>query len=119
VNKTLLVVPFLVAVHVIAVARQQDFQTDVIDTSSGDLVITFVGHASLMFTFEGKVIHVDPVSREADYSATPKANIVFVTHEHGDHCDPEAIKVISKPHTDVVVNGGCADRIGGGTVMKN
>jgi len=119
VNKTLLVGPFLVAVPVIAVAVQQDFQTDLIGTSSGDLVITFVGHASLMFTFEGKVIHVDPVSREADYSAVPKADIVFVTHEHGDHCDPEAIKVISKPQTDVVVNGGCADRIGGGTVMRN
>jgi L-ascorbate metabolism protein UlaG (beta-lactamase superfamily) len=119
VKKICSVIPLLVAVPVIAVTGQRDFQTDVIETSAGDLVITFIGHATLMFTFDGKVIHVDPVSQEADYSEMPKADIILVTHEHGDHCDPEAIKVLSKPRSDVVVNGGCGDRIGGGTVMKN
>ena len=32
------------------------YETDVLPTSAGDLRITFIGHASLMFEFGGKVI---------------------------------------------------------------
>ena len=38
------------------------FETDVIPTSVGDLTITFIGHGSLMMTFKGKTIHIDPFS---------------------------------------------------------
>ena len=61
------------------------FVQDIIPTSQGDLKITFIGHATLMFEFAGKVIHVDPVGSEADYTKLPKADLILVTHEHGDH----------------------------------
>jgi L-ascorbate metabolism protein UlaG (beta-lactamase superfamily) len=40
----------------------------VIKTSKGDLTITFIGHASLMMSFGGKNIYVDPIKQMADYS---------------------------------------------------
>ena len=58
------------------------YETDVIPTASGDLKITFIGHGTLMFTFGGKVIHVDPWSQLADYGMLPKADLVLITHEH-------------------------------------
>jgi len=51
---------------------QEKFETDVIKTSAGDLKITFLGHGTLMFSFGGKVIHVDPYSSVADYTQLPK-----------------------------------------------
>ena len=48
---------------------QNTFQEDILPTSAGDLTITFIGHGTLMFTFGEKVIHLDPVRREADYSS--------------------------------------------------
>jgi len=59
--------------------RPEPFQTDIIKTSSGDLTITFIGHGSLMFAFGGKVIHVDPYSKLADYAKLPKADILLIT----------------------------------------
>ena len=50
---------------------QNQYETDVIPTSAGDLKITFLGHGTLMLTFNGKIIHVDPFSRVADYSKLP------------------------------------------------
>ncbi len=100
-------------------AAQDEFESDTISTSSGDLKITFIGHATLLFHFNEKVIHVDPVSRYADYSKMPKADIILVTHDHGDHFDKKAIEKIKTPNTDLVLTETCAKEVQNGIVMKN
>ncbi|KPK74566.1 MAG: metal-dependent hydrolase [Phycisphaerae bacterium SM23_30] len=97
----------------------QKFENDFIRTSAGNLMITFIGHGTLMFTFQGKIIHIDPVSSEADYTGMPKADMILITHEHGDHLDPKAIENIRKEGTRMVLTKVCADRVAGGTVMEN
>ena len=102
-----------------ATMATQDFEEDTIKTSEGDVTITFVGHGTLMLRFRGKVIHIDPVSTEADYSKIPKGDIILVTHEHGDHLDPEAIETVRKEGTKVLLSEKCAAAVTGGMVMKN
>ncbi|MQY63114.1 MAG: MBL fold metallo-hydrolase, partial [Calditrichaeota bacterium] len=82
----------------------EEFEEDVIPTSAGDLSITFIGHGTLMFTFGGKTIHVDPVALEADYTKMPQADLILVTHEHGDHLDPDVIEILRKESTDIVLS---------------
>ncbi len=94
-------------------------ETDVIPTGAGDLSITFLGHGSLLFTFEGMTIAVDPYSKVADYAALPKADIVLVTHEHGDHLDMGAIQAIRTDKTVVAANPGAAGKIPGAMVLRN
>jgi L-ascorbate metabolism protein UlaG (beta-lactamase superfamily) len=94
-------------------------EEDIIKTSAGELKITFIGHGTLMFAFGGKIIHIDAVSREADYTRMPKADLILVTHEHGDHLDPKAIKVIRQEKTEMVLTEICAKEVKGGIVMKN
>jgi gluconolactonase len=103
----------------VAAAPSHGFEEDVIGTSEGDLKIAFIGHGTLMFMFNGKVIHVDPVSREADYSTMPKADLILITHEHGDHLDTKAIKILRKDRTRLVLTKTCAERVTGGIVMQN
>ncbi len=98
---------------------QSDFETDTVPTTAGDLQMTFIGHATLLFEFNGLAIHIDPVSRYADYSKMPKADIVLVTHEHGDHLDPKAIDQIKKDGTAIICTQTCAEKLGYGIVMKN
>jgi L-ascorbate metabolism protein UlaG (beta-lactamase superfamily) len=99
--------------------RTAMFETDTFTTSEGELKITFVGHGTLMFTFGDTVIHVDPVSREADYSGMPKADLILVTHDHGDHLDPAAIAAVRQEGTIVVLTQKCAEAVPGATVMAN
>jgi L-ascorbate metabolism protein UlaG (beta-lactamase superfamily) len=98
---------------------EKKFEEDVIKTKPGELKITFIGHASVMFRYADKVIHVDPVSREADYSKMPKADLILITHEHGDHLDPKALSQIRREDTEVVLTKACTERVSGGIVMKN
>jgi len=98
---------------------QQKFEVDTIKTSAGNLEITFIGHGTLMFKFDGKIIHIDPVSREADYTLLPQADLVLVTHEHGDHLDPEVLNLIKKENTRLILTEKCYQKIEAGMVIKN
>ena len=98
--------------------KAQEFDKDIISTSDGDLEITFIGHASLMFTFNDMVIHVDPWSRAADYSKLPKADILLLTHDHGDHLDPAALKQVMEDDTELIYTQICAQDYPGGSVIK-
>jgi L-ascorbate metabolism protein UlaG (beta-lactamase superfamily) len=104
---------------ILQAASEPKFEQDIIETSAGALKITFIGHGTLMFSFDGKVIHIDPVSREAVYTDMPKADIILVTHEHGDHLDTRVIKTLQKETTILVLTQACASKITGGIVMQN
>jgi len=98
---------------------QKQFQEDILKTSGGDLKITCIGHGTLMLTYGGKVLHVDPVSSAADYSRLPKADLILVTHEHGDHLDAKAIQAISTDSTVVAANSGSAKSLPKAAVLSN
>ncbi len=100
-------------------AAAVSYEKDIIKTGTGDLTITFIGHGSLMLTFNKMVIHVDPVSDFADYSTLPKADLVLITHHHGDHLDPEALEQIKQQNTIIIAAPKCTDKISNCSIMKN
>jgi len=116
-NKVLLFAFFMSLA--LTIFAQKQLQEDVIKTSGGDLKITCVGHGTLMFTYGGKIIHVDPMSSYADYTQLPKADLILITHEHGDHLDAKAIQAVSTDRTVLVVNPGSSKALPAATVMKN
>jgi L-ascorbate metabolism protein UlaG (beta-lactamase superfamily) len=95
------------------------FESDTVKTSSGDLVLTLIGHGTLMLEAGGTVIHIDPWTKFTDYKHMPKAQIVLVTHEHFDHYDEKAIKQVSDDGTEVILNAAAREKLGAGTVMAN
>ncbi|MBD3306744.1 MBL fold metallo-hydrolase [candidate division KSB3 bacterium] len=102
-----------------ATAAQNHFETDHLSTSASDLTITCIGHGTLMFTFQDYSIHVDPYGMLADYATLPNADLIFITHDHGDHLDPDAIDQIRTEDTIVILPEVCADRVEGGLIMHN
>jgi L-ascorbate metabolism protein UlaG (beta-lactamase superfamily) len=102
-----------------ATVKKTKFEDDVINTSHGDLKITSIADYSLQFTFNGKVIDVDPVGQTADYSQLPKADIILVTHPGADHLDPATIKTLSTDKTALLVCPHCWMYDRDGSIMIN
>jgi L-ascorbate metabolism protein UlaG (beta-lactamase superfamily) len=100
-------------------AAVPSLEKDTIPTSGGDLEVTFVGHGTLLFGFGGKVIHVDPYGKLADYATLPKADLVLITHAHGDHLDAAALAAVRKPETLILVAPACKGKVEGATVLEN
>ena len=98
-----------------------DYEEDILPTAKGNLKVTCIGHGTLMFTFDGKIIHVDPVGSYADYSKMPKADVVLVTHQHGDHLDDVAIQDLTKEGTSIILTEKCMAqaKIEGAIIMAN
>lgn len=85
-------------------------RTDVVQTSSGELRITPIFHASLMLEFGGKVIHVDPYS-QGDYTGVAQADLILITDVHQDHQDRALIDKLKKTGTIVVAPAAVAKTI--------
>jgi len=96
-----------------------NFETDVVKTAGGKLEITVIGHGTLMFTFGGKIIHVDPFSRLTDYSKLPQADMILLTHEHRDHLDLKALDNLRADKTKIILTKNCAQQVKGGIIMQN
>ena len=95
------------------------YEQDILPTESGDLKMTFIGHASLLLEFGGKAIYSDPVGQYGDFSKLPKADLILAGHDHGDHFDLPLIDLLSTEKTKLVLTPQCFAKIGRGIVLKN
>ena len=101
-----------------------NYETDSFTTKSGKIVkFHALVHASIRIEYDGKEIEIDPVHKLGDriinFAAFPKADYIFVTHEHYDHLDTASISTLTKKETQLITNQRCAEMLGYGTVMAN
>ena len=99
-------------------------EVDIFKTKSGKTVRLYaLVHASIRIQYEDMELEIDPVrklgNRTIDYTKVPQPDFIFVTHEHGDHFDQEAIKQLTRVNTRFITNRRCADMMGYGLVMDN
>lgn len=75
-----------------------------------DVKVEWLGHACFRISTKNKIIYFDPYILPKDLQ---KADIIFVTHEHFDHCATENIKKLIKEDGVVVVTKDCASKLTG------
>lgn len=97
----------------------KNYETDNFETSGGKLIITFIGHGTLMLQAGSTVIHVDPVMAEANYTLLPKSDLTLITHEHYDHLDLKVLALINQPQTKTIVSQSCIGKVEKAIVLKN
>jgi L-ascorbate metabolism protein UlaG (beta-lactamase superfamily) len=112
------VITLIITAMTIPVNSQNLPAFDNINTTVGNVEIHFIGHGSLMFRLNNLTIYVDPVRSSGSYDNLPEADLILVTHEHGDHLDNELINDLRNKGTVIISNEKSAAKISGAKVMK-
>ncbi|NNM67263.1 MAG: MBL fold metallo-hydrolase [Spirochaetales bacterium] len=95
------------------------YEHDVFDVNGSPLRLTALGHSTLMWEWKGQVLHLDPWTAKADYTKLPRADFILVTHEHPDHLDKNAIQMLKKTQTRLLVNPAVRAILGEGEALAN
>jgi L-ascorbate metabolism protein UlaG (beta-lactamase superfamily) len=71
--------------------------------------IHWLGHDSFRIDGEGVTVYIDPYRLKEG----PKADVILITHDHGDHASKDDVAKILKPDTTVVTIAAAAEKLGG------
>jgi L-ascorbate metabolism protein UlaG (beta-lactamase superfamily) len=74
-----------------------------------NLDIVRIAHSCFKITTNGKYIYFDPFQIQSG----EKADYIFISHEHHDHCSIADIKKIIKPETIVITVPDCQSKLAG------
>lgn len=72
-------------------------------TAGGELRITPLHHATVLFQLAGATFYVDPFGLR-DAEGLPKADVILLTHQHPDHFETASILKLAQPTTVFVVS---------------
>ena len=87
-------------------------QTDIIPTMRGDLVLTPVLHATMVMQWDNKTIYIDPYGGAEKFAKFPNADVVIITHVHGDHLNKETLAGLDLSKTILVAPQSVIDELG-------
>lgn len=68
------------------------------EPNNDDIYVRLLYNAGVMIETEDTRIYIDPYNLPANYSDYP-ADVIFITHDHGDHYDPTSINIIRTDDT--------------------
>ncbi|MBI5607188.1 MAG: MBL fold metallo-hydrolase [Deltaproteobacteria bacterium] len=71
--------------------------------------LRWLGHDSFRIEADGLMIYIDPFQIKEG----PKADLIFITHDHGDHCSPEDVAKIQKTETIIITVAQAAAKLSG------
>lgn len=86
---------------------------DHLATTNGDVVIHPLFHASLVLGWNGTIIYTDPDDDSAfmaRYQGLPKADLILITHSHGDHYSAGQISNVRGSNAVIIVPQAVYDR---------
>ncbi len=98
-----LAAPLLPSAFTWSAQAQEDSMAEP-DMLGDELSIYPISHASLALVTSGLTIYADPVGNAGMYEGLPPADIILVTHEHGDHYNAELLAALTGENTQLVTN---------------
>lgn len=117
ISQSLLIIAAAIALAAPSFA-QTNRQTQTFSTSAGPVKITPIYHASALIQAAGKNIYIDP-AKPGNFEGLPPADLILITHAHGDHLDPATIAKLSKRGTEIVAPAAVAATLKTAHVMAN
>lgn len=96
---------------IISSVKAQRPEADAIKTIGGPLTIQPLYHATMVLTWKGKTIYVDPHGNTEAFKGLSAPDLILITDIHGDHLDPKTLKAVNKPEAIIVAPQAVVDKL--------
>ena len=96
--------PYLTARHYRAVQLSgTNFVTgDHLVTDDGEVVFHPINHATLVMSWNGKMIYNDPVGASTLFQGLPRADLILISHDHSDHFLSSTLNAVTNGNTVII-----------------
>ncbi|NVO31010.1 MBL fold metallo-hydrolase [Hymenobacter lapidiphilus] len=84
---------------------------DQIATKKGPITVQPITHGSVVFTWNGKTIYVDPYGGAEAYAGLAAPDVILITDIHGDHLDPKTLAGLSVGKALMIVPKAVAEKL--------
>lgn len=95
----------------VEVTEAEALTGDHLATSEGEAVIHPINHASFVLRWNGRMIYNDPVGGAAPYQGLPKADLILISHSHGDHFHAATLEAVRKDDTLIIAPAAVFTRV--------
>jgi L-ascorbate metabolism protein UlaG (beta-lactamase superfamily) len=87
------------------------------------ILIKWLAQSGFQIKTAGKTIYIDLVYykkyKEKIGELSEKADVILMTHAHGDHCQPKTLEKVRKEDTVIIAPSQCAKKIDGDVKILN
>lgn len=103
---------YLTFAMLLIAATQISAQSDIIPTNAGDVKMTPILHATLVLEWDEKTIYIDPYGGADKFAHFNNADLIVITHAHGDHLNKETLAGLDLSGTTVIAPQSVIDELG-------
>lgn len=96
---------------IISNAFAQRALPDTLNTEKGKLIIQPIVHGTVVFTWDGKTIYIDPYGGAGAFTGIAPGDMVLITDIHGDHLHLETLQALETTSATFVVPQAVADML--------
>ncbi|MBC5773434.1 MBL fold metallo-hydrolase [Pontibacter sp. KCTC 32443] len=101
----------LCSLVILQVSAQQQVKPDMVKTNKGQLKIQPITHGTLVLSWNGKTIYVDPYGGAELYKGIAKPDLILITDIHPDHLDTKTLDGLDLKGAKMVVPQAVADQL--------
>jgi L-ascorbate metabolism protein UlaG (beta-lactamase superfamily) len=93
----------------LSVSKAQMTAPDKEKVKGGNLTIQPITHATLVLSYQKKIIYIDPTGGVEAFKGIVAPDIILITDIHGDHFDPKTLEAVNTNKAVIVLPKAVAD----------
>ena len=94
-------------------------QQQTIPTNNGNVLLTPILHATMVLEWNGKTVYIDPYGGADRFDNFANADLVLITHIHGDHLNKTTLGELDLSNTELIAPQSVIDQLGEIKFKKN
>ncbi len=87
-------------------------QPQILPAEQSEIIMTPILHATMVLQWNGVTVYLDPYGGADRFADFPNADLILITHVHGDHLNHETLVGLDLSKTELMAPESVAEKLG-------